>query len=112
MTSLIMSLIISLILTSIIEITISLILGVRTKEDLIIVVLANVCTNPVVVYIANITMLLHNNILYNCVIAIMEISAVIVEYLIFNKHLKNYKKSPFVLSLVNNFISFSLGLLM
>lgn len=111
MTSLILSLVVSLLLTLVFELTTSLILGVRTKADLITVILANVCTNPMVVFCANITSLLKNDVINNCVIAFLEISAVLVEFALFKKKLIDYKKSPFLLSLINNVISFSLGLL-
>lgn len=64
-TSLMMSLVVSLALTLIIELTISIILGVRKKEDIMVVICANVCTNPIVVFVANCLTLFNSNLIYN-----------------------------------------------
>lgn len=106
------SLIISLILTIIIELGVSILLGIRKKDDIYIVILVNICTNPVVVYIANCIMLFNNDILYNVIVGVMEIIVVIVEYILYKKYLEHYKKSPFMLSLINNAVSFGIGLIL
>ena len=59
----IISMIISLLLTIVIEIGISFIIGIRGKEDLKVVFWVNVLTNPVVVYIANCIKILNNNVI-------------------------------------------------
>ena len=107
----ILSLIISLTLTLIIEITMSIILGIKEKYDLIIVVLANCITNPVVVFIANCVNRFNIQELYVIVVSLLEISAVLVEFIILKKYLKYNKKSPFIISLINNITSFSIGLI-
>ena len=62
------SLIISLFLTIVIELSISLILGIRKKEDIYIVILVNICTNPIVVTIANYLILIGiNKLIYNTI---------------------------------------------
>ena len=61
----ILSLIISLLLTILIELSISTFLGIKTRNDIRIVILVNICTNPIVVYIANILKLLNYK-LYLC----------------------------------------------
>ena len=104
--------IISLSLTIIIELIVSIILGIRSNNDIKVAILVNICTNPVVVYIANILFLYGNKIIYNVVVTIMEILVIIVEYILYKKYLKDYKKSAFVLSLINNIISYSFGLIM
>ena len=106
------SLVISLFLTLIIEITICIILGIRKKEDIKVVICANICTNPIVVYIANCIIILNGfNIMYWTIVAILEISAVIVEAIIYKKCLKFNKYNPFIISLICNIISFGIGLL-
>lgn len=105
------SLIISLLLTLIIEITLSYLIGIRSKEDIKVVICANVCTNPVVVYIANCIILLNNVKLYILTVTILEISAVIVEFIIYKKNLKFNKIQPFAISILNNVISFGLGII-
>ena len=101
------SLIISLILTLIIELIVSIILGIRTKKDIIVVICANICTNPVVVYIANIIIYFCNLKIYYSVIIILEVLAVTIEALIYKKYLKfNKFKNRFCFSLINNVLSF------
>ena len=105
------SLFISLLLTLIIEIFISYILGIRGKKDIKVVICANICTNPVVVYIANLTALFGTEMLYGIIVIILEILAVVVETFIFKKYLKFDKINPWKISLLNNVISFSSGLI-
>ncbi len=107
----ILSLIISLLLTILIELSISTFLGIKTRNDIRIVILVNICTNPIVVYIANILKLLNNNLLYILTVIVLEIIVVFVEFRLYNKSLKNYKKSKFILSLVNNISSYIIGIL-
>lgn len=105
----VISLIVSLFLTVIIELVVSLIIGIRGKEDLKVVFLANVITNPIVVFTANCVSFLNNEVLYYVVVFILELLAIIVEFIIFKKFLNFKKKSPLFISCINNIISFSLG---
>lgn len=106
----IISLIASLLLTIIIEISISYIIGIREKEDLKVVFWTNVLTNPIVVYIANCVKILNNNVIYNISVFIMEVLVIIIEFIIYKKILDYEKKSPLLISSINNIISFSLGI--
>lgn len=103
------SLIISLFLTIILELSSSLILGIKSKNDILVCILVNTFTNPLVVFIANLVIIYGNQTLYNIVITILEISVVFVEFKLYKDCLKEYKKSPFVLSLINNVFSYSMG---
>lgn len=107
----ILSLLISLFLTIIIELTVSFIIGIRDKDDMKVVILVNICTNPIVVYIANCLMLFTNDFIYNIGVAILEILVVMVEFVLYKKYLKFDKVSPFAISLINNVISFSIGVI-
>lgn len=107
----ILSLLISLFLTIIIELTVSFIIGIRDKDDIKVVILVNICTNPIVVYIANCLMLFTNDFIYNIGVAILEILVVMVEFVLCKKYLKFDKVSPFAISLINNVISFSIGVI-
>lgn len=107
----IISLIVSLILTLIIEIAISLILGIRKCQDIFVIICANICTNPIVVYVSNCFKLLNKQYIYIIVVIILEILAVIVEFLIYKKYLKFERVKPLMISIINNAISFSIGLL-
>ena len=105
------SLIISLMLTLIIELSVSLIIGIRKEEDIISVIAVNTLTNPIVVFIANIIYGLGNKLLYWVIVIIMEIIVVFVEGKIFDKALSFKKLSGLKVSFINNFISFTLGLI-
>ena len=107
----ILSLLISLFLTIIIELTVSFIIGIKDKEDIKVVILVNICTNPIVVYIANCLMLFTNDFIYNIGVAILEMLVVMVEFVLYKKYLKFDKVSPFAISLINNVISFSIGVI-
>lgn len=107
----ILSLLISLFLTIIIELTVSFIIGIRNKDDMKVVILVNICTNPIVVYIANCLMLFTNDFIYNIGVAILEILVVMVEFVLYKKYLKFDKVSPFAISLINNVISFLIGVI-
>jgi len=105
------SLMISLILTLIIEVTVSILLGIRKKYDIKVIICANICTNLVVAYVANCILLLNNQMIYIIAVAVLEMIAVIIEFLIYRKYLKFNEKSPLVISVINNIVSFSLGLI-
>ncbi len=106
------SLIKSLFLTLLIELIVCIIFGIRKKEDIIVVICANVCTNPIVVYIANLVLMFSGfSNLYWIVVAILEIFAVILEAIIYKKCLRFNKFSAFTISLICNIISFGIGLL-
>ena len=105
------SLIISLILTILIEILISVFFGIRKRKDIIVIIAVNTLTNPVVVFIANILNIFKIIWLYWVVVIIMEVLVVFVEKTVYEKVL-NYKKiSGVKLSIINNVISFGLGLI-
>ncbi len=104
------SLIVSLALTLIIELTVSIIIGIRKKEDILVVICANICTNPVVVFISNCILLLNNMLIYFIAVIVLELIAWIVEFIIFKKCLRFNKISPLLISILNNSISFGLGL--
>ena len=103
------SLIISLLLTLIIETFTSVFLGIREKRDIGIVIIANIITNPIVVYISNCLNIFTSKSVFYVGVLILEVLAIIVEFWIFKKYLKYNKKSPFIISLINNFVSYNLG---
>lgn len=103
------SLIISLILTLIIEIIVALILGVK-KSEFLVIICANVCTNPIIVYIVNCFKLYTSKLIYNSITNILEIFVIIAEYNIYKKYLLNSKEKAFKLALLSNIISYCIGL--
>ena len=102
---------VSLGLTLIIELTLSIIMGIRNKKDIKVVILANTLTNPVVVYIAICIKVFGNDLIYNIVIPIVEILVVVVEYWVFKKYLDYKGKPPLLISAVNNVTSYLIGVL-
>lgn len=105
------NLIVSLISTIIIELAISIIIGVRKKNDIITIITVNTLTNPIVVFIANIVYILKNVLLYWTIVIALEIIVIFIEGKIYNKMLKFEKISGMKLSFVNNVLSFGTGLI-
>lgn len=104
------SLVISLFLTVVIEVSLAVIAKVRDKENLTTVLWVNVLTNPVVVFIANMISIIFENYFITMVsIYLLEILVLIVEGFLFKKYLKNVKMKPFLFALYLNGISFFIG---
>ena len=104
------SLTISLILTLILELSLSYILGIRKLNDLKIVVFVNIFTNPIVVFLSNIILIMNNMLVYYITVFILEMGAIIIEALLYNRYLK--KINPIQLSIYNNLFSFFVGLIL
>ncbi|MCL2157273.1 MAG: hypothetical protein FWH54_04540 [Methanobrevibacter sp.] len=105
------SLVISLILTIIIELGVAIALGIRNKNDLLLVILVNTLTNPIVVYLANISMGFSPQFFHILVIAILEISAFLVEGFLLKKYLNTITVGPYQLSFLMNSVSFICGII-
>ena len=106
------SLLISLILTVSIEVTLSLLSGLRGEDNIETVIWVNCLTNPVVVGITNSVYILSQNfIARNIVLAILEIVVIFVEGFLFKKHINNLKIKPYLFSAYLNGLSFGIGLI-
>jgi len=101
---------ISLVLTVIFETGFFLITGKRNKKDLLLVVLVNTLTNPIVVLLY---WIMFYNTNWNTIIIKMplELLAVFTEGFFYKKYAQSIKR-PFLFSLVANAVSFTLGLLL
>ena len=114
--SLITSLIISLITTIVFEyVIIKIILKNSQKYIFRNSILANLLTNPAVVYIANLLLvILPSNMitLYFILIIIMEISVIFIEGHVYYILFEFQKKESIRLSALANIIAFSLGILL
>ena len=98
-----------LIITLIIEIIIAFIIGVRNKKDFLNITLVNVLTNPLVVSISIYINIRYGLELRDMWIIFLELSAFIIEGIIYYKVL-NYKKiNVFVVSLILNGSSYFIG---
>ena len=98
-----------LLITIIIEVIFALLFKVRDKKDILNVILANIITNPVVVILPHYISFNYGFKLYDIVLLILEILAVIVEGFIYHKYLKYKKINPYLLSLLLNVLSYFIG---
>jgi|GEM_PF-830772 putative periplasmic phosphate-binding protein len=105
------SLIISLILTIFIELLISILIGIRKRNDIISIIVVNVLTNPIVVFISSVLKSFKITILYWGFVVIIELIIVFIEGKIYEKILNFKKISGYKLSFINNSISFTIGLI-
>ncbi len=105
------SIIISLSMTLVIEVIIAICLKIRDKEDLKVIIFANILTNPVVVFCTNLVFTFCSQYVHVITVIIFEILAVIVEYKLYKEFLNFKEKSPLYISIVSNVFSFSIGLI-
>ena len=94
--------------TIVIELIMSLLLGIRNKKDILNVILVNIMTNPLVV---SILMYITYNRLFNTTISIiiLEILVILTEGFVYKKVLTFDKINPYVLSLILNISSYFIG---
>ena len=100
----------SLVLTIIIEAGFFLLIGKRNKKDMLLVILVNVLTNPVVVLLYWLAAY-HTGINLIFIIVLLEIFAVITEGYCYRKYALEIKR-PYAFSLAANAISFITGILL
>lgn len=98
-----------LLLTILIEGVTALILGVRSKKDLLNTVLVNLITNPVVVFSVFTVGYFFGNRVRMPLEYAEEIAVVLIEGLIYNKVMDYRKINPFLLSLILNGASYACG---
>lgn len=94
--------------TIVIELIMSLLIGIRNKKDILNVILVNIMTNPLVV---SILMYITYNRLFNTTISIiiLEILVILTEGFAYKKVLTFDKINPYVLSLILNISSYFIG---
>lgn len=94
--------------TIVIELIMSLLLGIRNKKDILNVILVNIMTNPLVV---SILMYITYNRLFNTTISIiiLEILVILTEGFAYKKVLTFDKINLYVLSLILNISSYFIG---
>ena len=99
-----------LVLTLILELLLSFILGLR-KQDLLFVALVNIITNPILNLLSALIYISYNGTYYLITLIVLEILAFITEGLIYIKVLSYKKIKPILLSLILNMFSFAVGTL-
>ena len=108
MKQIILTLVICLLLTIVLEEAMALLVGVRKGYDLADILFTNTLTNPVVVF-TGILLSTYTAVPRALYITVLEITVYVVEALIYNKLLYCRKPSPFILSLILNATSFLIG---
>ncbi len=101
--------VICLLLTILIEGLAALALGVRSRQGLAVVTLANIVTNPLLVCSVYITGYFCGNSVRMPLEYALEIAAVITEGIIYLKIPVHKKLNPFLLSLILNAVSYASG---
>ena len=92
------SLIISLVLTIILESFLAILVNIKDRESTLIWI--NCLTNPIVVYLTNMSRLIINNTyITNLILIFLEIIVVFVEGYLFKKNLKDLKINSYIFSL-------------
>ena len=104
----ILTLIVCLILTLVLEEVTALIVGVRKGFDLTVILFSNLLTNPVVVF-SGMLLASFTEIPRPAYVIVLELATYITEALIYRKLLFTKKPSPFLLSLILNSVSFFVG---
>ncbi len=105
---LIASLVISLLLTCIIELTAAFIMGPSDKKSMLLVLLVNTLTNPVVVLL-NFLNREYFGLPTAAVVAVLEIAAVITEGFCY-KTFDEKRRRPYLCSLIFNAVSYCTGI--
>lgn len=98
-----------LLLTLIIELFFAWVFRIKDKKDFFNIMLANIITNPIVVILPHYISFNYGFKLYDVILIILEILAVIVEGVIYQKYLKYKKINPYLLSLLLNLLSYFIG---
>ena len=106
------SLALSLLLTLALELPAALLFGLRKKEELLLVGLVNVITNPLVVLALNLFALFAGIAPPWFLILPLEVFAILTEGLIYRRGLSKCPVHPLVFSLILNGISYTGGLLL
>ena len=101
---------ISLAITIIIECSIGVLFGYR-KKDLINILLVNILTNPLLNSIVVAVNYYYGLMWRNIVLAVLEISVVFIEGMIYQKYLEKRKINGYLLAFILNVSSFFLGMI-
>ena len=111
MFSVIVQMIFNLLMTVLIEVTVALILKVRNGYDIVLIVLINCVTNPILNFLMNgfIYFVSFENLAVNTLLILLEITVIISEGLFFCKNINCGKINPFLFSLILNGSSFATG---
>jgi hypothetical protein len=107
--ALLTSLALSLVLTIVLEAGFFLLIGKRDKKDLLLLLLVNVLTNPVVV-LSFWLVALYTDWNARIVLILLELFAVLIEGYYYKKYGRSFRY-PYLFSLAANIVSFGTGVL-
>ena len=98
-----------LVLTILVELVISLLIGIVKRRDLLNVILVNVVTNPLVVSLPILVMLMYGIRGRIITLIVLEILTFLFEGFVYSKVLDYKKLNPYIISLLLNLGSYLLG---
>lgn len=101
--------VICLLITIVIEFIGAYLLRIKDKCDLVIVVLVNILTNPILVVTTNLLYVYFGKSYYYVSLIILELLVLYIEGYIYKKLLINKNINPYLLSLILNMNSYFLG---
>ena len=102
---------ICLVTTLVVELVVALLLKVKTKMDIINIVLVNILTNPLLVSTINLISINYGLKIAYIFLLIFEIFVVFIEGFIYRKYLDYKRINPYLLSFILNLSSYLFGLL-
>ena len=102
---------ICLVTTLVVELVVALLLKVKTKMDIINIVLVNILTNPLLVSTINLISINYGLKIAYIFLLIFEIFVVFIEGFIYRKYLDYKRINPYLLSFILNLCSYLFGLL-
>lgn len=108
--ALLSALAVSLALTLVLETGYFLLTGKRDRKDLLLLIMVNILTNPVVVLVYWLAAL-YTRINRVAVIVPLELAAVLVEGIYYKKYGRSFKR-PYLFALTANVFSYGVGLLL
>lgn len=95
--------------TIVIELIIGIILGINNKKDILTIILVNVITNPIVVFVPRIIYKYYGYKEEIIVLVFLEILTILFEGYIYHTRFKYKKLNPYFISLLLNLISYFMG---
>lgn len=102
---------VSLVCTIVIENVFGYAVGIRRGKDFVNITLVNILTNPLVVSISFSINILFGLEIKRIAMCFLELSAFLIEGFIYNKYLDYKKINGYLVSLILNIASYSIGIL-
>lgn len=101
-----------LLITILIEFIGAIIIGIRDKKDILIIILINILTNPILNIIYLIVTIYLKFINEKIALYILEVLVVVIEGVIYKKYFEYKKINPFIISIILNTLSYSMDIIL